>query len=170
MNKIFDLKLSQNQMIEIGKRLGADVPATFFNVPIIARGIGEKIEKINSNFKYYIVIVKPKFSCNTKMMYEKLDKENLEQKINSVKIKMALEKNDIKQISKNMYNVFEIEVENIENIKKDIIFAGANASLMTGSGSAVFGIFEDKKKAKRAYKILSEKYKTFYCISYSRKG
>ena len=105
-------------MIEIGKRLGADVPATFFNVPIIARGIGEKIEKINSNFKYYIVIVKPKFSCNTKMMYEKLDKENLEQKINSVKIKMALEKNDIKQISKNMYNVFEIAVENIENIKK----------------------------------------------------
>ena len=77
MNKLFDLNLNKESMIEIGKRLGADVPQGFFNTPIVARGIGEIIEKIKTDIKYYILLLKPEFSCNTKEMFKKLDEGNV---------------------------------------------------------------------------------------------
>ena len=168
MNKLYNLKLSKEEMKKIGVTLGADVPATFYNTPIIARGIGEKIEEISSKSKYYIVIIKPDFSCNTKEMYEKLDSGNvIEQQYNTKFMKKALEKGDIYKISKNLYNVFETEIKEIDKIKQEIINAGAIGSLMSGSGSAVYGIFINKEKAKKGYKILSKKYKTFYCLAYN---
>lgn len=167
MNKLFDLNLNKESMIEIGKRLGADVPQGFFNTPIVARGIGEIIEKIKTDIKYYILLIKPEFSCNTKEMFKKLDEGNGKaQKYNAEKVRMALEEGNIIEVANNLYNVFETEVYNIESIKKELIDAGALGSLMSGAGSVVFGIFEDKEKAKRGYKILSEKYETYYCISY----
>ncbi len=169
MNKLFKLGLDKKEMEKIGVILGADVPATFYDTPLIARGIGEKIEEIKSNSKYYIVIVKPEFSCNTKEMYERLDKDtNINQKYNTTYMKNALENGELLSIANNLYNVFEIAVENIENIKNDILSVGAIGSLMSGSGSAVYGIFDDKQKAKKAYKIMKQKYRTYYCISYNK--
>lgn len=169
MNELFNLNLSKNQMIDIGKELGADVPASLYNRPIIAKGIGEEIEEINVNFKYYILIVKPKFALSTKEMYKKLDsKEEIIQKYNTQKIRNTLENKDIEGISKNLYNVFENAVDDIEEIKKELINVGAIGSLMSGAGSCIFGIFENKTKAKLGYQVLKNKYETYYCKSYSK--
>ncbi len=167
MNKLFDLKLSRRDMQDIGAKLGADVPSTFYNTPIIARGIGEKIEEIKSNAKLYILIIKPEFSCNTKEMYEKLDKGNsICQKYNTEIMRRALEEGDIIKIANNLYNVFETAVEDIENIKNELLSVGAIGSLMSGSGSAVYGIFENKNRAKIGYETMKSKYRTYYCVSY----
>ncbi len=170
MNKLFSLDISKKEMIEIGKDLGADVPQALYNTPIIARGIGEKIEKVKTKAKYYIIVIKPEFICNTKEMYQKLDNGDItKQKYNTENMKKALEEKDITKIAENLYNVFEMAVEKAEEIKKEIIKAGAKGSLMSGSGSTFFGIFENKEQAKRGYKELSKKYKTYYCISYSKR-
>ncbi|MCI8519045.1 MAG: hypothetical protein HFJ51_02835 [Clostridia bacterium] len=153
-------------MQEIGKKLGADVPAAFIKSPLIARGIGEEIEEIKKNSKYYIVLIKPDFSCNTKEMYEKLDNTNeIEQAYNSKLMKIAIESGDIQKIANNLYNVFEGSVYNITWIKEELIKQGAMGALMTGSGSCVYGIFEDRKIAKDAFKGLSKEYEAYFSIT-----
>lgn len=169
MNELFELKLSKQEMVEIGTNLGADVPQSLYNTPILARGIGEKIEEIKANARFYMVVIKPEFTCNTKEMYKKLDSKNLsEQEYNTNKMRQALEKENIQEIAKNLYNVFELTIEEVEEIKRKILEAGAIGGLMSGSGSTFFGIFENKEKAKKGFRKLSKNYKVYYCISYTK--
>lgn len=169
MNELFELNLAKQEMLEIGVILGADVPQSLYNTPILARGIGEKIQEIKSNAKYHILIIKPNFTCNTKEMYNKLDNGNItNQKYNTEDMKNALEKGNTLEIAKNLYNIFELAIENAEQIKKEIIESGAIGALMSGSGSTFFGIFENKEKAKKGIKELSKKYKTYYSLSYNK--
>lgn len=166
MNELFELGMNIIQMQDIGVKLGADVPASFYNKPIIAKGIGELIQEIGSDFKFYIVIIKPELSCDTKKMYEKLDNTNyISQKYNSDIIRCAIENEDIEILSKNLYNVFENSVYDIDKIKQELIDSGASNALMSGSGSCVYGIFRNKNEAKRAYRYLKQKYETYFCIT-----
>lgn len=173
ISKLFDLGLSKLEMKTIGKSLGADVVPCFYNKAILAEGIGDKITTINSNFKYYIVIIKPNICCNTKEMYNLIDKrKNIISLDVSNKIIKGLQQNNIEMIAKNLYNTFEnVQLEDvlIQNIKKEFIKNGAVGSLLTGSGSCVYGIFKDKKIAKDAYKKLKTKYQTYICTSYNSK-
>lgn len=169
IDKIYNLNLTTQDKIDIGKTLGADVPATFFDKPVLAKGIGEKIEEIDSNFKYHIIVIKPNFKCNTKEMYNKIDNEgSIEQKYTAKEIKTALEGKNLNKIINNIYNVFEASVEETEQIKKDIMNAGAKNAMLAGSGSCFFGIFENKDKAKEGYRKLKQKYEAYYCVSYSK--
>ena len=163
MNKLFNLKLTKTEIESIGKSLGAD------------EGIGDKITTINTNFKYYIVIIKLDILGNTKDMYSRIDKKQKLIKIdNTNKIIEGLENNNIELIAKNLHNTFEDVVQEkdvVENIKKEFIKNGAQGSLMTGSGACFYGIFEDKKVAKNVYNKLKDKYQTYICTSYnSKKG
>lgn len=171
MNKLFNLKLSKNQIEDIGKSLGADVVPCLYNRAVLVEGIGDIITKINTNLKYYILIIKPEISCNTKTMYQKLDSKSYIKQIHkSEEIINALENNNIEKLSNNLYNVFENvieENETIQNLKKELIKNGAIGSAMTGSGSCVYGIFENKEKAKTAYNILKDKYQIYICTSYN---
>lgn len=171
MNKLFNLNLSENEIENIGKKLGADVVPCLYNRAIMSEGIGDKVTQINTNFKYYILVIKPEVSCSTKEMYEKLDSQNKFMYYNKSKsIIKALENNNIEVLCDNLYNAFEEVVEPkeiIKNLKFELINLGAINSLMTGSGSAVYGIFKNKQEAKKAYKILKEKYQVYICLSYN---
>lgn len=170
INKLFNLKLTKEEITNIGKKLGADVVPCLYNSAVLAEGIGEIITKIKTNFKYYIVIIKPKISCNTGEMFNKLDKNKVELKTdNTNKVIKALENNDIKLLSKNLYNSFErtVNYPDIEQIKKELFNNKANGTLLSGSGSCVYGIFENREDAKRAYKKLKYKYETYICTSYN---
>ena len=173
MNKLFDLKLTKKEMEALGKSLGADVVPCFYNKAVKAEGIGDIITNIDTNFKYYMVIIKPKISCNTKEMFQKLDtEEDIQQLHTSENIIKALENKDIYLLANNLYNVFEEviqEKEIIQQIKKEFIKNGALQALMTGSGSCVYGIFKDKQSAKNAYIALKDKYQTYICVSYNVK-
>lgn len=174
MNKLFDLKMTKEEMCNIGRTIGADVVPCLYNVPVKAEGIGDIITCLNTNLNYYIVIIKPDISCDTKYMYQKIDsKDGVIQKDFTEEIIEGLQKNDISLVASGMYNIFEnvIDDSKIENIKNDIKEAGAINSLMTGSGSCVYGIFKSKEEAKKAYKILREKYQEIYiCKSFVSKN
>ncbi len=174
MNKLFDLKMTKEEMCNIGRTIGADVVPCLYNVPVKAKGIGDIITCLDTNLNYYVVVIKPDISCDTKYMYQKIDsKDGVIQKDFTEKITDGMHKNDINLVASGMYNIFEnvIDDSKIENIKNDIKKVGAINSLMTGSGSCVYGIFKSKEEAKKAYKILKEKYQEIYiCKSFVSKN
>lgn len=173
INKLFNLNLSKEEMQSIGKNLGADVVPCFYNTALLAEGIGDKITPIDTNFKYYILIIKPEMSCNTKEMYQRLDMK-ADRKIcdTSDNIIKALKTHDVELLADNLYNAFESAIDDksiIDSIKRQLIENGALGSLMTGSGSCIFGIFKNKQIAKTAYEKLTNKYKTYICTSFNSK-
>lgn len=166
MNELFSLGMNISEMQKIGVRLGADVPAAFTEKLVIARGIGEKLEEFEAKLKYFVVLIKPSFSCDTKSMYNILDNNiDIKQKHNSKRVIEAIENQDIQMVADNIYNVFESSVDGIDNIKNELLENGANGALMTGSGSCVYGIFQDKKCAKAAFRNLSKKYETYFSVT-----
>ena len=173
MNKLFNLQLSKTEIENIGESLGADVIPCLYNKALVAEGIGDKITAIDTNFKYYIVIIKPNISCNTKEMYDRIDNRNQTIQIDSTEqIVNGLKNNDIQLIAKNLHNVFEDVMQDkelIDNIKDEFMKNNAIGSLMTGSGSCVYGIFTNKKVAQTAYKNLKQKYQAYICTSYNSK-
>lgn len=173
INKLFALNLQQKEMEDFGASIGADVVPCMYNKAVLAHGIGNEIMEINTNFKYYIVIIKPKFSCDTKYMYQKLDSQEntVIQKQTTSEIVKALEENDINKLGKNLYNVFEEAIGNkktVEVAKNKILQNGAKGVLMSGSGSCIYGIFDNKNTAKKAYEILKNQYETYICVSYNK--
>ncbi len=174
LNKLYNLNLSEKELLEIGRTLGADVDPCYYSVAVKGEGIGDIITPINTRFKYYILVIKPKISYSTKDMFYKLDERpNIIKKEICKPIIKALETENIKLLCDNLYNVFEDVVrenDTLEKIKKELINSGAMASLMTGSGSCVYGIFKDKYEAKSAYNLLKQKYETYICTSYNKKN
>lgn len=174
INKMYNLKLSDEELIKLGKSLGADVCPCYYNTAVKAEGIGEIITKIDTNFKYYFVIIKPEISLSTKDMFNKLDKtENLRQKDMAIPVEKALITENLEMLCDNLHNVFEDVIQEkdiIENLKNKLIQNGAIRALMTGSGSCVYGIFKDKMSAKQAYEKLKNKHEVYICTSYNNGG
>lgn len=175
MNELFDLKMSRKEVEKIGQSLGADVVPCLYNGAVLGEGIGEKITPIHTNLRYYLVMIKPQISCNTGEMFAKIDaRSDLHPLHKAKEIKKALEENDLQSLKGNLYNVFESviqEKQTIQNLKEELLQNGAIESAMTGTGSCVYGIFEDKKQAKKVYQKLKEKQKVYIGTSYqSKKG
>ncbi len=129
MNRLFDLRLSKTEIKKIGESLGADVVPCFYNRAVKGEGIGEIITPIHTHLKYYLVIIKPQISCNTKEIFRKIDERNdTIQPNNSDKIVQALEQNRLDLLVNHLYNIFETvidEKEIIQEIKKEIRNQGA---------------------------------------------
>ena len=169
VNQLFDLHIDNERLKSIAKSLGADVVPCMYNGAVLAQGIGEKITKIDTNFKYYFVIIKPNFYCNTAQMYKKLDEKGNLKRIRSKEVMEALETNDFEFLSQNLINDFEEVLEDNEEyreIKKALKSQGTNP-LLAGSGSCIFGIFKEKELAKKAYNNLKKDYTSYICTSYN---
>ena len=174
MNRLFNLNMTKEQIHKLGASLGADVVPCFYNSATQVEGIGDKVTRIDTDFKYYIVIIKAKMSCITSEMYKLLDtvERDILIRDNSKNIRKALEINNLQLICDNLYNDFECAIEpkeKIDNIKQALLESGAKASIMTGSGSCIFGVFENKEKAKMAYRKLKKQYESYYAIAHNSK-
>lgn len=154
MNRIFDLKLSQKDMMERGVKLGADVPYCVMRGTVLAEGIGEVLTPLPPMPKCYILIAKPGINVSTKVVYEKLDSKPIENHPDIDAIIEGLEQSDVYKVAASLGNVLEaVTIEDypiIEDIKDAMKEAGALNAMMSGSGPTVFGIFDDKKVAKEA--------------------
>ena len=168
MNKLYNLKMTSKEIEAIGVTLGADVIPCLHKGTMLVEGIGDIVKDIPNNTKYYLVIVKPSMNCSTKEMYNRIDSSN-EEIIDKTDILIkALKTNNISLIKNNLYNSFERVVDNqdiINNIKKELLNNGSIESLMTGSGSCIFGIFKTKYKAQKAYNNIKNKYEVYICSS-----
>lgn len=147
INKLLKLNLSKNELVDVGLKVGSDVPFSIMGGTRIVESVGEKIKRAKTKYKYFLII-KPSFSISTKEMFNKYDEEITTYKKYS-KINIG-------------HNDFEcVAPKDIIKIKEALLNSGAISANMTGSGSAVIGIFNDFVSQKEAYNKLKTKYNTY---------
>ncbi|MCD8330751.1 MAG: 4-(cytidine 5'-diphospho)-2-C-methyl-D-erythritol kinase [Lachnospiraceae bacterium] len=158
MNEHFALGLGQQELTEIGVSLGADVPACMMTHATLGRGVGEILTDIGIHRDYPLLLLKPEVSFNTGAMFRALDAAGYErQRYTSAGMIEAMEADDLTAMCGHLYNVFEEAVPEralIQGLKAQLMEAGALGSLMTGSGSVVYGIFADAEARDRAFETL----------------
>ena len=154
MNRMFELGLSKEELMQRGVKIGADVPYCIMRGTVLAEGIGEKLTQLPPMIKCPVLIAKPSISVSTKFVYQnlKLDEQTNHPDIDAL-MKDIREK-DFDGVCAHMGNVLEsVTIPNypvIAEIKQQMMRSGAKASMMSGSGPTVFGLFEDGETAKRA--------------------
>lgn len=154
MNRLCGNIMSLPALEKAGANLGADVPFCIRGGAAVCKGVGDEMKSISGlDDSLRILIVKPNFSCNTAEAYSLYDKQpvsgtgDFEGFIEELEKKKGYE-------GEKAYNVFEklYKDERIGKIKSDMKAKGAISASLTGSGSGVFGIFENEEKAENAAK------------------
>lgn len=162
LNELFGCNVPLSVLALWASRIGSDVPFFIFEKTSLATGRGEIINPLKNENLLYLLLVKPAFFVSTREAYGKFKKEEVEEIPNLKAFLAAWENCDIISIAENMINVLETPVirlyPEIEKIKLDLRAAGALNAVMSGSGSAVFGIFAGEKDALKAYESLAGRY------------
>lgn len=160
VNRMFQLGLSVRELMERGVKIGADVPYCIMRGTALAEGIGEKLTKLPPMPFCYVLIGKPGINVSTKFVYGNLDLKKIEHHPDIDGIRQAIEQKDLKGIASRMGNVLELVTcpayPVIDDIKNLMIREGALNAMMSGSGPTVFGLFEDKDTAQKAYETLRD--------------
>lgn len=151
LNRLFGEPLSKARLSALGAALGADVPFCLTGGTAICGGIGEKITPITIPDDFTVAVVKPDFSCPTAGAYRAYDKSPLPVREDFSAFVQALP-HGVSRWSGGVYNVFEqlYRDPRIEALTGSLKKNGALAAALSGSGSAVFGIFGDEKTAEEA--------------------
>lgn len=180
LNELFNLSMSEEEMIEYSKELGSDIAFCIKGGTYLATGTGTDLKKLpNFDKTMRILICKPDVFVSTKRVYKRYDNmyedgsEPLGRPNNKVLIE-GLSANDMVKVIAGMGNVLEPVTKSwcreIERIEKEMEEYGAVATMMSGSGPTVFGFFNDYRSIKKCSNILRERYRQTYITSASDKG
>ena len=154
-NEVFGLGLSQEQLALLGAPLGADVPALVYGGPTRGRGTGAEVTPIPTALSLPLVIVKPPAGLSTPAMYRKLDELGLggraeedgteEVQSRSELAEAALRAGDAAALKAQLWNAFDAAADGEEIVlcRRFLREAGAEKTVLCGSGSASFGVFPD---------------------------
>ena len=140
LNEIFALGLSKEQLAEEVRELGADCPFFIYNTPCYAEGIGDKLSPIPLDLSgLRLVMIKPDCCVSTKEAYAGIKPKGCSELAN-----MAQDRSNLFHAAYNDFEdtVFVVHPE-IGEIKQRLLDAGAVYAAMSGSGSTVFGLFEN---------------------------
>ena len=162
LNRFWDLKLKREDLIPLAAEIGSDVP--FFLVSTFAFGSnrGEKLTKLKPLNNFHIILIYPEIPISTAWAYSNLNLKLTKKENNISILQNFLSLSDISWLGSLLHNdlepmVFESFPE-ILNVKNELRASGAEGVLMSGSGSAVFGIFSDSEQAERSYSILKQEF------------
>lgn len=152
LNKLLGTGYSEEKLCEIGVKLGADVPFCIAGGTKICRGIGEIMSPAPPLEDCFIVIGKGSKGISTKKAFEAID---LEKKFAHEDITDKYDGTiaSVKLIGRNIFEDF-LDCEDVSTVKEILLQHGAEYSAMSGSGSAVFGMFRDKQTAGKCCKAL----------------
>lgn len=163
LNDLYDLKIPKKDLIKLSSSLGADFTYMMTGGTKLASGIGEILEEVRPIELDNVLVVNPGYGVSTKEVYESIKIE--EKRIDFDEVLQALYDLDIKRLNKVLENkmedvVFEKHRDLLEIKNKMREFN--SASLMSGSGATIFGIFENKNDLEDAYRYFKKTYdKTF---------
>ena len=177
VNRLFNLGLSERELMERAVKVGADVPYCVMRGTALAEGIGEKLTWIPQVPKCYILVGKPGVNVSTKMAYENLHLDEIKERPDIDGMIQDITNGDLYAMVSKMGNVFEPGIIGrypvIQEIKDLMEANGALKAMMSGSGPTVFGIFDDAEKMEKAAAILRESHlaKTVFATeTYNREG
>lgn len=166
LNNLWGLKLDLSTLMEIGRTIGADIPFCLMGGTALAEGIGEKLTPIKSFKDKNILLVNPGIEISSAYAYSKLALKK--DRIPVEKLVKCIENDNLDCIATSLSNVMEEAIlpmyPIIKDIKDQMLELGAMGSLMSGSGSTVFGIYDDPEKVLFAKKKLNDKYPHVFSV------
>ncbi|MFS1510853.1 4-(cytidine 5'-diphospho)-2-C-methyl-D-erythritol kinase [Chengkuizengella sp. SCS-71B] len=155
LNRLWELNISTNDLKKVAEELGSDVPFCIEGGTAIARGRGEKLEKISSPPQCWVILAKPPINVSTPDVYRRLNVNKINKHPETEVLKKAIENKDFQHICRSLGNVLE-EVTipmypQISQLKEVMLRLGAEGVLMSGSGPTVFGLVSKQSKVKKIY-------------------
>lgn len=160
INELFQLGCTEDELKEIGVKIGADVPYCVMGGTALAEGIGEKLTALEKAPQCVLLVAKPEINVSTKYVYEKLDALDSYEHPDIDGMVRAISGGDLNGIVSRLGNVLEavtIPAHPVINDIKDVMLeSGAMGSMMSGSGPTVFGIYNDRADAVTASKKIKE--------------
>ncbi|MEG1846944.1 MAG: 4-(cytidine 5'-diphospho)-2-C-methyl-D-erythritol kinase [Lachnospiraceae bacterium] len=160
MNQLLHLEIAEEQLRSLAVSIGADVPYCIMGGTALSEGIGERLTPLPQPPSCYLVIAKPNIYVSTRYVYEHLHANEITDHPDIDAIITAIKEQNLVHMAAHMENVLErvtaVEHPIIETLKSRMVSAGAIRALMSGSGPTVFGIFETKEMAQRAYKVIQQ--------------
>ena len=169
VNELFKLGVSDERLLELGASLGADIPFCIMGGTVLASGIGEKLRRLSPLPKMKLLIVKPKAGLSTKKVYESLDIDGLNKagfihkdvgEMVSVIESDEADKTKIEKIAGRLDNILEVPsirlLPLIADIKQKMLDNNCLGALMSGSGTAIFGIYENDEDMIKTKEILEK--------------
>ena len=151
MNEIFKLGLDEEKLMELGSKLGSDVPFCIMEGTALAEGTGNILTRIESCPELNMVLVKLPVSVSTATVYKNLNCYELPFHPDTEKMLVYIKNKDDEGIASALSNVLETVTikmhPRIDTIKDKLVLKGALGAVMSGSGPTVFGIFADKQAA-----------------------
>lgn len=165
INKLFKLNLTLDEMIDIGKQFGSDIPFCLYNKTALVEGRGEIITPLSKPPKCWIVLVKPNFGVSTKDVFANVNIDKIKHP-DVDKMIMAIKHNNYQQMCSSLGNSLEditfSMFPGIKEIKEKLIQLGVDNSLMSGTGPSIFGLVLKERKAKKIINSIDKtKYETF---------
>ena len=152
MDRLYGLGLGREGLRALAAELGADVPFCIDGGAAAAAGIGEKLTPVESHLPLWLVITKPKAGCSTPAMYRRLDELP-----SACTPPLPPLQGGLPALAAGLFNRFEAAIpagSAVWDIKTRLAAYGALASLLSGSGSAVFGLFDTETAARAAVEAL----------------
>lgn len=157
LNRLWKLQLDQKDLIEISKEIGMDVAFHLIGGTCLGEGRGEILKKLGDLPTYYIVLIYPDIKLNTKEMYASLDYSKIGKTSST---NLFLKNFNLDYIHNDFeYSVFSLYPE-IKRIRETL----GKHSLLSGSGSSIFKITNDKKEAKKTFELMKKQYKKVFLL------
>ena len=158
MNDLYDIGLDLSALRKIGNHVGADVPFCLSGGTALAGGTGDVLTSLPPSPPHHLVLVKPSVSANTGSIYRAYDESGVEAAPSVEPVVSALRAGELPALVRALGNALASVTRDllpeVERCERDLLRAGALGAMMSGSGSAVFGIFVSKKEAENAKAIL----------------
>lgn len=163
LSRLLDAPLPPETLRKAAEAVGSDVPYCLLGGTALATGRGETLETLPSLPDCAFVIVKPAFSVSTPRLFERLDGMSIRQRPDTDGMLEALGNRSVPDAARRCFNIFEAVLPSrerhlVEEAKDRLLTFGAAGASMTGTGSAVYGLFEDPERAEDAHMALKEFY------------
>ena len=154
LNRLHGEPLSGETLEGLALRLGADVPFCLNGGTVLATGVGEKQSPLPPMPPCWLTVTKPRASVSTKDAYDLLDAMEARELASPDTLLDGLKQGDLDKVCAGMFNAMEAPVSwrypEIGRMKRTLLENGAMTAMMTGSGSAVFGVFREETAARQA--------------------
>ena len=166
LNRLWNTGLSGTDLERIGLTIGADVPFMIRGGLTRTRGIGEDMEDHDCCYSYWLIVIQPCPGLSTAQVFSLWHESAPADRPDTDKALQALETGDLNLLCSSIGNVLQPVSEKLRpeigEACNVLISEGAQAARMTGSGSAVFGVFRSPAVAEKAYKRIAARYKTVF--------
>ena len=168
LNRVYDGRLSAEELTALAREIGSDVAFCLVGGSMLGTGRGEVLSPLPPLPPCHFVIVKPGFSISTPELFQKLDRAPIRIHPDTAGLTAAMAGGDLQGVCRRLYNVFEDvddrRMRSIRQAKGALLDGGALGAVMTGTGSAVFGVFDDREAALRCSAALRKDY-SFACVA-----